>query len=66
MRDGVNTFTGVVLGSVWLVVQTTPSAISADSATRVPCDDDQLSAARDSQEFKPTAGDVSGRVDGDR
>jgi hypothetical protein len=46
MRDGVNAITGAVLGSVWLVVQTTPSAISADSATWGPWDDDQLSPAR--------------------
>jgi hypothetical protein len=46
MRDGVNAITGAVLGSVWLVVQTTPTSVSADSATWGPWDDDQLSPAR--------------------
>jgi len=46
MRDGVNGITGAVLGLVWLVVQTTPSAVSVDSATWGPWDDDQLSPAR--------------------
>lgn len=40
MRDGVNAITGAVLGSVWLVVQTTPSAVSADSATWGPWHDE--------------------------
>ncbi len=40
MRDGVNAITGVVLGSVWLVVQTTPSSVSADSATWGPWQDE--------------------------
>jgi hypothetical protein len=46
VRDGVNTVTAAVLGSVWLVVQSTPTAVSADSATWGPWDDDRLSPAR--------------------
>ncbi|MET0790233.1 MAG: hypothetical protein ABW061_01815 [Polyangiaceae bacterium] len=44
MRDGVNSITGAVLGGVWLVVQTTPSQVSADSATWGPWED-QLAPA---------------------
>lgn len=46
MRDGVNAVTAGVLGGVWLVVQNPPTALSADSATWGPWDDDQLSPAR--------------------
>jgi hypothetical protein len=39
MRDGVNKITGAVLGSVWIIVQTTPTIVSADSATWGPWND---------------------------
>ena len=40
MRDGVNKITAGVLGSVWLVIHTEPSATTADSATWGPWNDE--------------------------
>ena len=45
MRDGVNSVTAAVLGSVWLVVQSTPSKVDTDSATWGPWDDELAPAS---------------------
>ena len=39
MRDGVNAVTAAVLGSVWLIVNTAPTSVTADSATWGPWQD---------------------------
>jgi hypothetical protein len=40
MRDGVNQVTAVVLGSVWIIIQTLPSSVTRDSATWGPWHDE--------------------------
>jgi hypothetical protein len=40
MRDGVNKITAGVLGGVWLVIHSEPSAVTADSATWGPWNDE--------------------------
>lgn len=45
MRDGVNSTTAAVLGGVWLVVQSAPSDVSADSATWGPWNDELAPAS---------------------
>jgi hypothetical protein len=40
MRDGVNGVTAVILGSVWLIIQSEPSAATKDTATWGPYSDE--------------------------
>src|SRR5450432_769645 len=40
MRDGVNTVTAGILGGVWLIIQSEPSAVSKDAATWGPFGDE--------------------------
>jgi hypothetical protein len=40
MRDGVNTVTAGILGSVWLIIQSEPSSAAQDSATWGPYTDE--------------------------